>query len=49
MRWVPPIQALPGVKASEYPAANHSTLTSAAMATTLAMVLSTFLRRTIPA
>ena len=45
----PPSQTLPGVSAMEYPTANHSRLTSAAMATTLAMVLSTFFLRTMPA
>ena len=49
MRSTPPSHALPGVNASEYPAANHSMLTSAATATTLAMVFSTFFLRTMPA
>ena len=52
MRSTPPIQApsawVPGVKASEYATPNHSTLTTAAMPTTLAMVLITLKRRTMP-
>ena len=49
MRCMPPKKPLPGVNASEYPTANHNRLTTAVMPTTAAMVLSTFLRRTMPA
>ncbi|MCY1553402.1 hypothetical protein D9M68_898810 [compost metagenome] len=45
----PPSASPPGVNASEYAKANHSTLTTAAMPTTLAMVLITLRRRTMPA
>jgi len=51
MRLAPPMKppsAPPGVNASEYASANHSTLTTAAMPTTLARVLITLMRRTMP-
>jgi len=51
-RSVPPITGhsapLPGVKAMEYPTANHSRLTMAQVATTQTMTLSTLLRCTMP-
>ncbi|MCY1368653.1 hypothetical protein D9M69_556490 [compost metagenome] len=51
MRSTPPMKppmAPPGVNASEYATPNHSRLTTAAMPTTLAMVLITLKRRTMP-
>ncbi len=45
---IKPPSAPPGVKASEYATPNHSRLTTAAMPTTLAMVLMTLKRRTMP-
>ena len=52
MRCAPPMKPprvpLPGVKAKEYASANQSTLTTAAIPTTLAMVLMTLMRRTMP-
>ena len=47
-RSTPPINALPGVKASEYPAIIHKTLISAATEKLYIIVDSTFFLRAMP-